>query len=112
RHQDLAFQLQELLVADRLGLAIAAQRSGRVLVRLHRLDVEAAGVVDAAAAVGHGDDRGAVLAQEARRDAAGVAESLHRDPGPLESDLLLAARLADDELAAARGRLVAPLGAA
>src|SRR3989454_10117583 len=109
RHEDFTLKLQELFVADRLGLAVAAQRAGRLLVGQDRLDVEPPRIVEAAAAVGDGDDRSAVLAQKTRRDAAGVAEPLHRHPGPLECDLLLATGLARHELHATGRRLAAAL---
>ena len=77
------------------------------------VDVEAAGVVDAAGRVGDGDDRGALVADQPGGDRAGVAEALDRDAASSARSMPeVAGGLHDAEHRAAGGRLVAALGAA
>ena len=113
RDEDVALDLEDLLVRDRLRAGEADDRAVLGLPGDDALDVEPVGVVDAARRVGDGDDRRAVLGDhQLRRDRAGVAEALDDDSGVIEVDVQVARGLCDAVDRAARRGLVAALGAA
>ncbi len=78
----------------------------------HAVEVEAVGVLDAAAGIGHRDDRRALVGHEPRRDVAGVAEALDdgRRLGEIHAEML--GGVHDREHAATSRGLVAALGSA
>src|SRR5438105_13491649 len=84
-----------------------------VLQREQRVDVpEATFGIDAPVRVAHGDDLRAGVVEQLRRDAADVAESLHRHRGAVERNAAARARLLRHEEHATPGRLEAPAAAA
>ena len=68
RDEDVAVDLEDLLVADVLRPGEALDGAVLLLPGDHPVDVEAIRVVDATRRVGHGDDRRLLLVDELRRD--------------------------------------------
>src|ERR1017187_8842765 len=60
-HQDVALQLQQVLIGDEIAAGEADHGAGLVLILNDRHGVEARAVVDAALGVADGQDAGAIL---------------------------------------------------
>ena len=75
--EDVARELEQLLVRDPLAAVVAFERAVLRDVGVERGDVEAGLRVEAARDVRDGDDTRAAVVQLGRRDAADVAEALH-----------------------------------
>src|SRR6266566_1967128 len=109
RDEDVAVDLEDLLVVDVGRAGQALDRAMLLLPGDHPADVETGGIVDATGRVGHGDDGRALLGDELRGDRAGVAEALDRDPRLRQLDPEMAGCLDDAIDGATGGRLVATL---
>ena len=84
RDENVAVERQQLAVINRIGGAIATDRAILRLPACHRSNVEARRVIDAAGGVVDTNDARALLAEQPGGYRAGIAETLHDDPRPIE----------------------------
>ena len=80
--EDVAVELEQLVVRDLVGAGEADDGAVLGLPGAHLGRIEAGCVVDAAGRVAHRDDHGTLGLEQRRRDAPGIAVALDRPRGP------------------------------
>ena len=111
-NQNIAVEFQQFSVGDAVATGESQQAAGLLLIVQRRRQVDALAVIHAAFGIAGGDNGGAVLPEQPRRNASSVPEPLYRHPGFRQSHASQFASPARGKLYASRGGFVTSLRAA
>src|SRR5438128_11470901 len=86
RDDKVAWQFQEVVIADRFGTSQTSDAAGLLHVPQRRARIQAGGIVDSSRDVADGHDAAALVVHQIGGYRSDVAESLHHDMAPGKRD--------------------------